>query len=180
MWGDPMWGDVPAAAPPKPMEVHQREMPVIGFRAWNWSQPHKKYSAVILGSRHMDEKWNTQGATKAKCLCYNSSDPFAHKQPSDLTECGLYVLAKLKDVQQHWDKNQVLGAVMGWGRVVQHGNQGWRAEYAQPIAFLRTDVLEDKPHEEQLSEQYQVPLMDRKGLEVYVKEYGDPLPNEQE
>ncbi len=33
----------------------------------------------------------------------------------------------------------ILGAVIGWGKMLRHGDAGWRAQYAKPIAFVRLD-----------------------------------------
>jgi hypothetical protein len=68
-----------------------------------------------------------------------------------------------------------IGAVIGWGNVIQHGDEGWRAEYARPIAFLRTDVFEDQPLLDRVAAQYGAPILNRKGLELYASEYGEAL-----
>jgi hypothetical protein len=154
------------------MKVTKRDMPVIGYRAWELST----YAPDLqLHSLVTDTVWDAKGTTKAECHC----GTVAHQRPDEHGACGLYVLAHLKDVPDWADEPRVVGAVMGWGKVIQHKSEGWRAEYARPIAFLDTSLYEEDPNLQRLADQFGVPLLDRKGLELYVKEFGDPLDGQQ-
>ena len=76
-------------------------------------------------------------------------------------------------VQAH----RVVGAVMGWGRVVQHGAVGWRAQKARVVALL--DCKWSDEHlalTHQVAEAYGVPVLERDPLELYVKEFGERFP----
>lgn len=92
----------------------------------------------------------------------------------------------------------LIGAVMGWGRVIQHGYKGWRSQYARPIALYGTHLMgfvrrstagyvdveacwaaDTSGNEviDSLAEKYSVPVLDSlEGLERYAMEFGSPLP----
>jgi hypothetical protein len=65
----------------------------------------------------------------------------------------------------------VTGAVVGWGRVVQHGRQGWRAEKARPVALLSMG----RPLVEEAAIRYGLPLVSMRGLCLLPLEYGEIL-----
>lgn len=106
-----------------------------------------------------------------------------HPVPNLSCECGLYALStpaeavrraagQLASVFAACRQPQpVLGAVVGWGRVVQHGRQGWRAEYARPIALLNMG----EPLCKQAALRYSLPLVSMRGLCVLPLEYGETL-----
>jgi hypothetical protein len=173
-------------SPPKPEpDATTRSMPVIGYRSWRVVQTPDRdergrfiknsgptvYLQSVNGFRHGN--WQP-GVTTAKCIGYAAE----HKAPNYHCECGLYVLADLASAP-HWYSDQgtapdvLTGAVVGWGDVIQHGDEGWRAEFAKPIAFLRTDVFADQPLLYKAAEQFGVPIMDRKGLQLLAAEYGE-------
>lgn len=161
----------PPAIQPTLLIPTKRDMPVIGFRSWTVTTRKKFWGGhgYALKSLAYPGEWKP-GITKAKC------PTVSHEAPNEFCSCGLYVLARLKEVTR-WGANQttVTGAVMGWGRVIQHDDEGWRAEFARPIAFLDTNTYGDQPDLQDIADQYGVPLLDRKNLELYVKEFGDPL-----
>jgi hypothetical protein len=65
----------------------------------------------------------------------------------------------------------VIGSIIGWGRVIQHGRQGWRAESARPVALLRTG----QPQLEEAAARYGLPLVSMRGLSLLPLEYGEVL-----
>lgn len=62
------------------------------------------------------------------------------RSPVVTCTCGIYAassLAATLEVSRTRSHLQlVLGIVQGWGRVVEH-DDGWRAEFARPVALLR-------------------------------------------
>ena len=65
----------------------------------------------------------------------------------------------------------MVGAVIGWGRVIQHGRQGWRARNVRPVALLKTG----QPMLEGAAARYGLPLVSIRGLSVLPLEYGEVL-----
>ncbi len=65
----------------------------------------------------------------------------------------------------------VAGGVVGWGRVIQHGGQGWRAEYGRPIGLLDTG----HPLLEMVARRYNVPILSHTGLQLTASENGELL-----
>lgn len=63
------------------------------------------------------------------------------------------------------------GAVVGWGRVVQQGRQGWRSEYARLLAILKMG----QPLLREAALRYNVQLASLRGLCLLPLEYGDAL-----
>jgi hypothetical protein len=163
-------------------DATDRSMPVIGYRGWRVIRSNRdehgrfaKDGPVALQSVNQTfGTWTAGGVTEAKCKA--GSEP--HLAPHYHCECGLYVLADLSTApkwyaQQGIPPDVVIGAVVGWGNVIQHGTEGWRAQYAQPIAFLKTDVFNDQPLLEEVAQQYKLPILERKGLQLLASEYGE-------
>lgn len=72
---------------------------------------------------------------------------------------------------------QLVGAVMGWGRVIQHGSAGWRAEKARIVALLDCKAgAEQLEITKRAAAEYGVPVLGRDDLERYVTEFGERLP----
>ena len=146
-----------------PKEI-QRDMPVIGFRAWNVG------ARSTLRSLNDGIPWPKKKAIHAKCLVEEK-----HKIPTWDCHCGVHVLAHLKDVPLWGESDSVAGAVIGWGHVIRHGDEGWRAEYARPIGLLDTRVYDESADLERLGESYGIPILGRQGLQLLAKEYGAAL-----
>lgn len=170
----------PNLSRPEP-EAETRQMPVIGYRGWRATKQlgrgingryMKGDSQVALNSLNGGE-WDRRQVTRAKCRSYNHAAPNYH------CECGLYVLTDLSAAPKwyggQWPEGVIVGAVIGWGKVIQHGNEGWRAEYARPIGFLDTALFKDEPLLEAAAQQYGVPILERRALQLLAKEYGDRL-----
>lgn len=166
---------VPLGAPPgKPLPVEQRTMPVIGYRAWNWA------GNFVLG-RGMDGKLGSTGtggfweAATADAECRANGK---HTAPDQFCSCGLYVLADLDTVLYHTGLSDflVVGAVMGWGKVIQHGAEGWRAEHVRILGLLDCKYSETQyRNTEAAARKYKLEIYERDSLEQFVKEWGDPL-----
>jgi hypothetical protein len=178
-----------------------RLMPVVGFRSWHVT-PHHRLGigpGWRLHSYNQNYGMWMPGENKAACHAqtytfnpYFNTPPDFHTAPKAECSCGFYVLTDFDMVpfetvrylrDQHsavvteQQMTMMVGAVVGWGKVVQHGDEGWRAEKVQVIALLDCKVSPDHlriTHE--VAESYGVPVLGRKALELLAKEYGDPLP----
>lgn len=172
--------------------------PVVGFRSWHTRPFHR----VGIGPSHWLGSYNEQygiwkpGKNVARCNAQGYSmftgQPVGpHQTPAAECSCGYYVLTDFDEVPFSTTPHSlvmtisagppapmapmVVGAVVGWGRVVQHGDQGWRAEFAQVIALLDCKVSDEHlALTRQVAEQYGVPVVGRKALELMAMEYGEP------
>jgi hypothetical protein len=95
-------------------------------------------------------------------------------------QCGLYAFSTPDEALSYLitpgdaiDKGErpqlVAGAVIAWGRFVQHGGQGWRAQHARPVAFLDSG----HPLLEPLALRHKVPVVSARGLRLLPLEYGE-------
>jgi hypothetical protein len=167
----------PAALPPV-LPSAKREMPVVGFRAWNFSSKFRVGVGrdVALRSTGVNFHWKP-GENHAICSGATSG-PGGHVAPDPNCHCGFYVLANLDEVESHQAVGDgiVVGAVMGWGKVVQHGKEGWRAEYAKIIALLDCKYSKGQlRNTQQAAAAYEVEVKSRDGLEAMLSEFGDPF-----
>ena len=88
------------------------------------------------------------------------------------------MLGNLDEVESHQAIGDgiTVGAVMGWGKVVQHGKEGWRAEYAKIIALLDCKYSKGQlRNTQQAAAAYGVEVKSRDALEAMVSEFGDPF-----
>lgn len=156
----------------------ERQAPVVGWRAWR-ARPIGE-DAVLQGL-HSTDRWG-EGATHARCRRCPPWMVNLHPVPVPSCECGLYAFSNLDEALQQLvyharmlrgcgQPPPVLGAVIGWGRVVQHGRQGWRAERARPVALLGTG----HPLLEGLARHHHVPVVPMRGLRLLPLEYGEVL-----
>lgn len=157
----------------------RRRLPVIGWRSWRLCQAADD---VVLGSLFGTERWHV-GVTRAKCRRCPPWMTSRHHVPDVSCGCGLYAFSTPAEAVRHAERQlaavyagckqppPVVGAITGWGRVVQHGGQGWRAEYAGPIALLNSG----QPLLETVALHYGVPLVSMRGLCLLPLEYGGAL-----
>lgn len=117
--------------------------PYVGFRLWYWKDGRLK-SQTNRGD------WSTTGATEAGCHPFGHARPPCDQiSPNDDCKygCGLYAYHDASAIPQAKMESAVkcsvtavgltiTGAVVGWGRIYRHEDQGWRAQYAKPVAFL--------------------------------------------
>ncbi len=192
---------------PSQFRSEPRSVPVVGFRAWTVGSRFKlgigteQRLAALNGGYG---PWEP-GLNRAKCHAVTRTyvgsfapssyeTPVKHKNfeaaPDPDCTCGFYVLTDFDKVpfdarrtvqgpkgEPYTRTPPVVGAVVGWGRVIQHGDEGWRAEKVQIIALL--DCKVDNEHlrlTHELAEIYGVPVVGRTALELLAKEYGDRLP----
>ncbi len=84
------------------------------------------------------ESWSVDG-TPTKASCGNGTS--SHEAPDADCECGLYAYHPWSGMGQHLVEDSghrdgaVVGLVEAWGRVEVH-SEGFRAEYAKPVAFF--------------------------------------------
>lgn len=162
--------------PAKELPTEKREMPVVGYRAWNWTQKFKLGYGIKgrLFSTAFQTDWKG-GQETAFCMG-GSGHPGPAPDPN--CACGLYVLANMDELDDHVSINDslVVGAVVGWGKVIQHGREGWRAQYARILALLDCKFSDAQlKNTREAAKEYKVPVMERDGLERYVREWGDPF-----
>jgi hypothetical protein len=75
------------------------------------------------------------------------------------------------------------GAIMAWGLLIQHAQQGYRAEYVRPLALLdHSSLMIDwaATWGDRLriaSERYGIPLLGWKHLIRFATEFGSKLPS---
>ena len=115
---------------------------LVGVRTWDLGIDPS--GAVRLGGTD-GKRWRTGGETTwAECLVGSrgsSRHPAGAGTPAGNCTCGLYALHPLAALDSSfWRPNwiegslQVAGVVEAWGRVHVH-TEGFRAQYARPLAF---------------------------------------------
>ena len=173
----------PRLTPAPELPTMKSDLPIIGFRSW------QLYKDRLYSNNRQFGYWK-QGVNEAKHRP-TSKVPFdaIHKAPHPWCDCGIYVLATIErlgngpwglyDGTQPVD-NQVpliTGAVMGWGKVIAHEPEGWRASHAQIIGLLDTSILEyERITMEGLAEYYKVPLLpSERALKSFAAGYGETL-----
>ena len=174
-----------------PLLVEKRTIPVIGYRTWVAEAKYRlgRGTSWLLKSAGVSNSHWEPGVNTAKCdgspLCRSNAGGRYYEAVGDPSipnpehECGFYVLSQLDEIEKHVMKlteSHVVGAVMGWGRVIQHGDEGWRAGKARIVALL--DMKLSKGNDEKakaVSRTYGVPILDRDVLEAYVGEFGDSI-----
>jgi len=168
----------PPAADRHLPEGSQRQ-PVVGWRSWKLRQTA---DGVVLQSLFRSETWEI-GVTRARCHHCAPWMVNLHPVPNASCQCGLYAFSTPSDAIRHAERQlapvfagcgqaqPVAGAVVGWGRVIQHGRQGWRAEKARPVALLNTG----RSMLEEAAARYGLPLVSMRGLSLLPLEYGEVL-----
>lgn len=168
----------PNPSPSQPeglMEAGWR-VPVVGWRTW---RARPAAGGAVLEGVHTRAGWES-GTTHAGCRQCPSWMENLHPVPCASCQCGLYAFSSPDDALRFLDTPQeapgggereqlVAGAVIAWGRVVQHGGEGWRAQHARPVALLDSG----HPLLETLALHYRVPLVSARGLRLLPLEYGD-------
>ena len=165
----PALDDLPEAA---------RQAPVVGWRVWRMRLAG---GGVALEGLRSADRWES-GSTHARCRRCPPWMSNLHRVPDPACQCGLYAFSTLDETLQLLLRQArtlrgcgqpppVAGAVIGWGRVVQHGRHGWRAERARPVALLDTG----HPLLEPLARHHNVPVLPLRGLRLLPLEYGEVL-----
>lgn len=173
----------PSLTTPPTLPTIKSDLPIIGFRSWQY------YKDKLYSNNRQFGYWKP-GANRAyhrPTLC-NPIDE-VHEAPHQWCDCGIYVLADLERLRTGpWSlyagteivDNQVpriIGAVMGWGKVIAHEPEGWRASHAQIIGLLDQSILEyERITMEGLAKYYKVPLLpNERALKSFAAEYGETL-----
>jgi len=168
----------PRAAEPRLPEDRQWQ-PVVGWRSWKL---RRTADGVVLQSLFRNECWEI-GVTGARCHVCPPWMVNQHTVPHASCQCGLHAFSTTSEAVRHAElqvapadagrehAQPVAGAVVGWGRVIQHGRQGWRAESARPVALLETG----QPLLEEAAARYGLPLVSMRGLCLLPLEYGAVL-----
>lgn len=159
-----------------PLPVEKREMPVIGYRSWKFKPVFRLgfgRHSQLMALNEPYGSWS-KGVNHAACKAGGG-----HRAGDQFCGCGFYVVSDL-DAAEHWSggitDETVVGAVMGWGQVVQHGAEGWRAEYAKIIGLLECKFSRRQDINTQAAaKSYGLEIYSRNALEAYVKEWGDPF-----
>jgi hypothetical protein len=161
------------------LPADKRPLPVIGWRVWRLRQAAE---GVVLESLFGSERWDV-GVTSAKCRRCPPWMTSQHRVPEVFCGCGLHAFSTSAEAVRHAERRlaavfagrgqppPVVGAVVGWGRVVQHGSQGWRATYARPIVLLNTG----QPLLEDAALRYGAPLVSMRGMCLLPLEFGEAL-----
>ncbi len=157
-----------------------RQLPVIGWRSWRLQ---RTADCVALQSLFGNERWEV-GITHARCRRWPPWLSNAHHPVPEVScQCGLYAFSTPGQAIWHGERETgmidagdrqprpVTGAIVAWGRVVQHGREGWRAQYACPVALLNTG----QPLLAEAAHRYGLPLVSTRGLHQLPLEYGDAL-----
>lgn len=110
----------------------RRELSVIGWRSWRLQQTA---DGVVLHSLFGSERWEI-GITHAKCRHCPPWLPKAHHLvPAVSCQCGLYAFSTPREAMWHAERRMgtiyagcrqpapVAGAIVAWGRVVQHDDR---------------------------------------------------------
>lgn len=133
--------------------------PLQGYRCW---RVERDGGQTVLRSLYYPTPWPAHGPLQASCESKPgllgawirhvlSRDGVHHPAPSWACQCGIYGLARFEHAEtveraprsqrgravESW---QVVGAVLLWGRVMQH-EHGYRAEYARPLKLLALPAL---------------------------------------
>jgi hypothetical protein len=91
--------------------------------------------------------------------------------PSRNCTCGLHAYVDAASALRYeGNSDYVIGAVLGWDRVVPYYGEGWRARLARPIALVSNAKSRPAAHT------YGIPLIAREALEPYALEFGERLP----
>jgi len=152
--------------------------PIIGFRAWGTEIVKRKPTLCSVAVTYF---WSSGRAEKAMCRngAYAAID---HPVPHPACSCGLHACSTLAlaAMQNQIVSNDpyVYGACVGWGRVLRHEDQGWRAEYVRPIALLDSRLFDEDDALVEVAKHYGLPILDRRALLAYVAEYGEYFPRE--
>lgn len=142
----------------------------IGWRFWA-TFPH----TVGIYGQVYPERWNDAQWTEAICgvsLRFHGTD-----SPELWCTCGLYVRHFNASFGQHTAPlsrpipgiSDVVGAVLAKGRIIEHGVEGFRAQYAKPIA-LAASVNHRGAH--LIAQAYEIPLLPLGDLRDYALKFG--------
>jgi hypothetical protein len=182
--------------------------PLIGYRIWSIGTS----PICLTGIVYTSVKWDRGGPTHAKCMKAERSKFPGHSKDVKYTACNHPPEYKCNDgLFAFYDFDRlrtsglpfthtfmaVRGTVQGWGKVILH-EDGYRAEYAQPIAlieetedtmnkwvpqafsFVQSKISFEeafnmrKSRVELVAENYGIPVIPEDDIEEYSRQYGAP------
>ena len=138
---------------PEPSETEQGDDPhfagtILGVRSWLVPPSIDELHPLVKIT-----SWRTDGS-RTEAFCATTGFKPTHSPPGKDCECGLYAYhpwsheARNLDSSPAWNRGWSLaGAVEAWGRIELH-REGFRAEFARPVAFLAPPRLD---HESRLA-----------------------------
>lgn len=175
---------------PAEMEIPDTTIPYVGFRVWDFRWGRMNGAATdkigVLHAINSFAAWNSEGKTVAECkptppfITTNGVGPCEDLSPSDDCphSCGLHAFHTVEVLKSKFRYEppvglRIVGAVLGWGHMVRHEDEGWRAQYAIPIAFLplRDPAYQPSPAVNRARKDLEV-IADQLGA-VYCKDYQD-------
>ena len=143
---------------------------VIGWRSWRLSEPN---AAFLCAANREFGVWRT-GVNTAVCRGHDvpyGPTPDAHIAPDPVCSCGFYLRHSLGDFDTRSSYGPVVGAVRCWGRIIEHGEQGFRAEHVEIVA-----LLDSGESAKAAAKRYGVPCLAADRIESYAYEFGRTLP----
>jgi hypothetical protein len=182
-WSGSAWfGSANPNESQSPLKFPTRRLagPVVGFRSWNAIAVGPK--AANLKALAADVAWPDQKilARQTKSCTVKKK----HRAPLPTCTCGIYAYKRLGPESANANEGQVQGAILGWGKMVEHGHEGFRIAHAQIIALtLRPPYLfgtyggflAAKNLTKIAAQSIKVPVVPLDALERYVSEFGDIL-----
>lgn len=165
--------DAIAAIPPPPLrQMGKLTDYVIGWRSWRLSEPN---AAFLCATNREFGVWRT-GVNTAVCRGHDvpyGPTPDAHIAPDPVCSCGFYLRLALDNFDTRSSYGPVVGAVRCWGRIIEHGTQGFRAEHVEIVA-----LLDSGESAKAAAKRYGVPCLSADRIESYAYEFGRALPGQ--
>lgn len=120
-------------------------LPVLGYRSYLFRSTLVEGEA-FYGIRALARNafWETDGPTRAECRhpdkgIHKGSESCPDSSPAPNCSCGLHAYHRVNHLRA-FQRDRILACVVGWGQMYRHGSEGWRAEYAKPVAFVKPRV----------------------------------------
>lgn len=130
----------------KPIAPRKLEEPVVGFRVFTFEYIESPNRWDVMGRtvpgamdlhiyslNRMYGEW-LPGVNVSRCQRHSFVNS-PHKAPAHGCHCGFWIKNTLAGAQLHSRGLKLIGAVQGWGKVIEH-EDGWRCEYASVVAFM--------------------------------------------
>jgi hypothetical protein len=159
------------------MTAEASARPLVGFRSWRLSNDGELRPLTEKGSDN-DPLWAVPGRSTT-ALCPRLSAPGLCERALTDCGCGFWAHDRLTPKPGYHERQGPLtvhGAVLAWGRIAVH-RRGFRAEHAQPIAFLAPGRpglrLDDPPPVKRAIGRYGLPVLEGEELVAYAAWHGD-------
>lgn len=137
----------------------------VGFRTWSLNQ-----ASQLTGISYA-EIWPSRIVATSHC----HADKL-HHAPHKTCQCGWWAKWNFHTTYQYQIPMGIRGAILGWGKVERHHDEGFRCEHAQIIALekptnalvvndnLSYRINDNVKIAQKIAEQYDVPLLSAKEL----------------